>query len=121
MKILVIDDDKMVRLTLSKILNHSGHKVVTAADGKHGMILLRAEHPDVVITDLIMPEQEGFQTIVMIRRDYPDIKIIAISGGLRQGNHDALATAAALGADEVIAKPFEPADLLGRLNKLGVA
>ena len=117
MKILVIDDDHLVRLTLSKILCHGGHEVVTAADGKRGMIMLRAEHPDLVITDLIMPEQEGFQTIVMIRRDYPDMKIIAISGSLRKSNHDALSMAASLGADEVIAKPFESADLLGRLNK----
>ena len=120
MKILVIDDDHLVRFTLSRILNRSGHDVVTAADGARGMIMLRAERPDVVITDMIMPEQEGFQTIVMIRREYPRIKIIAISGGLRQGNHDVLSMAAALGADEVIAKPFEPADLLDRLNNLSV-
>src|SRR5216684_229573 len=111
MKILVIDDDHLVRLTLSRILSHNGYDVVTATDGKRGMSVLREEHPDVVITDLIMPEQEGFQTIVMIRRDYPDVKIIAISGGLRQGDHEGLSMAASLGADEIIAKPFELKDL----------
>ena len=118
MKILVIDDDHLVRLTLSRVLTHSGHEVVTAADGNRGMTQLHAERPDVVITDIIMPEQEGFQTIVMIRRDYPEMKIIAISGGQRQGNHNVLAIAASLGADEVIAKPFEPADLLAALERL---
>ena len=84
------------------------------------MLLLETEAADLVITDMIMPEQEGFQTIIQIRRDYPEMKIIAISGGLRQGNHDVLAMAASLGANEVIAKPFEPDELLERLRRLGI-
>jgi CheY-like chemotaxis protein len=120
MKILVIDDDHLVRYTVSRILKKSGHDVVTAADGARGIEVLGMEHPDVVITDIIMPEQEGFQTIVKIRRDHPGIKIIAISGGLRrgQGNLDVLSMAEGLGADSVIAKPFEPEELLAELAKL---
>jgi CheY-like chemotaxis protein len=118
MKILVIDDDPLVRYSLSKLLRGSGHDVATAADGVRGTTLIRIEHPEVVITDIVMPEQEGFETIIKIRRDHPEIKIIAISGGLRQGGLDVLSMAVALGADEVIAKPFEPDELLGRLNKL---
>jgi CheY-like chemotaxis protein len=120
MKILVIDDDHLVRYTVSRILQKSGHDVVTAADGARGIEVLGMEHPDVVITDIIMPEQEGFQTIVKIRRDHPGIKIIAISGGLRreQGNLDVLSMAEGLGADSVIAKPFEPEELLAELAKL---
>src|SRR5260370_1226694 len=121
MKILLIDDDKLVLYTLSRILRGNGDTVVTAANGDQGMALFRRERPEVVITDIVMPEQEGLDTIVQIRRDCPEAKIIAISGGLRQGNHDVLSMAASLGADEVIAKPFEPADLLGRLNKFGAS
>jgi len=120
MKILVIDDDHLVRYTVSRILQKSGHDVVTAADGARGIEVLGMERPDVVITDIIMPEQEGFQTIVKIRRDHPGIKIIAISGGLRReaGNLDVLSMAESLGADSVIAKPFEPEELLAELAKL---
>jgi DNA-binding response OmpR family regulator len=118
MNILVIDDDHLVRYALSRILQRGGHQVMTAADGVSGMALLRAEDPDVVITDLIMPQQEGFQTIVMMKRERPGLKIIAITGGLRHRNHDALSMASALGADEVLAKPFEPRELLDRLNRV---
>jgi CheY-like chemotaxis protein len=119
MKILVIDDDHLVRLSLSKFLTKNGHNVTTAADGARGMLML-GERPDVVITDIIMPEQEGFETIVKLRRDHPRIKIIAISGGLRRGDVklDVLSMAESLGADAVLAKPFEPEELLAELNKL---
>jgi CheY-like chemotaxis protein len=119
MKILVIDDDHLVRYTLSKILSSYGYEVVTASDGKRGMTVLRDEHPDVVITDIIMPEQEGIDTIIQIRRERPGIKIVAISGGGRIRNIDFLEMAQSLGADEVIAKPFEADELLNRLLRLG--
>ena len=120
MKILVIDDDHLVRYALSKILLDAGYAVVTASDGRRGMAVLRAEHPDVVITDIIMPEQEGIDTIIQIRRERPAIKIIAISGGGRIRNVDFLEMAHSLGASEVIAKPFEANELLGRLIALGL-
>ena len=119
MKVLVIDDDHLVRYTLSKILQRSGYDVVTASDGVRGMLLLREEHPDVVITDIIMPEQEGIDTIIQIRRERPSIKIIAISGGGRIRNIDFLTMAHSLGADDVIRKPFEADELLARLTELG--
>ena len=74
MKILVIDDDHMVRYALSRILQRSGYDVVTASDGKRGMMLVREEFPDVVITDIIMPEQEGIETIGLLRHQYPQMK-----------------------------------------------
>jgi CheY-like chemotaxis protein len=120
MKILVIDDDHLVRYTLSKILSSNGYEVVTASDGKRGMAVLRAEHPDVVITDIIMPEQEGIDTIIQIRRERPAIKIIAISGGGRIRNIDFLEMAQSLGANDVIAKPFEADELLSCLISLGL-
>jgi CheY-like chemotaxis protein len=121
MKILVIDDDHLVRYTLSKILSSNGYEVVTASDGKRGMAVLRAEHPDVVITDIIMPEQEGIDTIIQIRRERPAIKIIAISGGGRIRNIDFLEMAQSLGANGVLAKPFEADELLSCLIGLGLS
>jgi DNA-binding response OmpR family regulator len=118
MKILVIDDDHMVRYALSRILQRSGYDVVTASDGKRGMMLAREELPDVVITDIIMPEQEGIETIGLLRHQYPQIKIIAISGGGRIRNVDFLEMARSLGADDVISKPFEADELLGRLRRV---
>jgi|SRR5579862_8032186 len=118
MKILVIDDDHLVRYTLSKILRKHGHEVSMAADGARGTELLSAERPELVITDIIMPEQEGFETIVQIRRDYEHIKVIAISGGFRTGNLDVLSMAHALGADDVLAKPFEEDDLLRAVDRV---
>lgn len=120
MKILVIDDDHLVPYTLSKILSRNGYEVVTAADGKRGMVLLRNEHLDLVITDIIMPEQEGIDTIIKLRCERPGIKIIAISGGGLIRNIDFLEMARSLGADDVIAKPFEVDDLLSRLARLGL-
>ena len=120
MKILVIDDDHLVRYVLSKILSSNGYEVVTASDGKRGMVVLRDEHPDAVITDIIMPEQEGIDTIIQIRRERPATKIIAISGGGRIRNVDFLEMAQSLGADGVLAKPFEADELLSSLIRLGL-
>jgi CheY-like chemotaxis protein len=121
MKILVIDDDQLVRYTISKILENAGHQVVVAEDGMRGFALFEREHPDVVITDLIMPEQEGIETIIRIKRQRPEVRVIAISGGGRLGNLDALGMAQRLGADDVIAKPFAAAELVRRISPPGAA
>ena len=111
-KILVIDDDAMVRLTLSRLLYRAGYDVVTAADGERGLTMLRAEQPSVVITDMMMPERDGVETIIKIKQEWPQIKIVAISGGARHGNRDILLTARNMGADDAIAKPFDADELL---------
>jgi DNA-binding response OmpR family regulator len=118
MKILVIDDDGMVRNMVGKILRGEGHEVVTAEDGKHGMIAFRKERPELVVTDIVMPEQEGIETIVAIRRHSPATKIIAMSGAGKIGNTDLLRMAQLLGADDVVAKPFRARDLLARVRAL---
>ena len=116
-KILVIDDDVIVRETIVQILEDGGHQVVSAEDGKRGMVAFRSERPDLIITDIIMPEQEGIQTITEIRGVQPNAKIIAISGGGRIGNTDFLKIARHLGAFDAIAKPFDPDDLLSRVGR----
>jgi CheY-like chemotaxis protein len=111
-KILVIDDDAIVRQTLTTVLEDGGYEVFMADDGLRGMTAFRSGRPDLVITDIIMPEQEGLQTITEIRRERPDAKIIAISGGGRIANTDFLKMAKALGAMAAIPKPFDPDELV---------
>jgi CheY-like chemotaxis protein len=111
-KILVIDDDVIVRKTIIRLLEDGGYKVLSAEDGLRGMAMFRSKQPDLVITDIIMPEQEGIQTITEMRKAKPDAKIIAISGSGRFGNADFLKMAQALGAMAAISKPFDQDELL---------
>jgi YesN/AraC family two-component response regulator len=84
----------------------------TAEDGLRGMAMFRSEQPDLVITDIIMPEQEGIQTIAAMRKARPDAKIIAISGSGSLGNTDFLKMARSLGAMDIVSKPFDADELL---------
>jgi CheY-like chemotaxis protein len=115
-KILVIDDDVIVRKTIIRLLEDGGYKVLSAEDGLRGMAMFRSERPDLVITDIIMPEQEGIQTIPEMRKAKPDATIIAISGSGSIGNIDFLRIAQHLGASDAVAKPFDPDDLLKRVR-----
>jgi two-component system, chemotaxis family, chemotaxis protein CheY len=112
-KVLVIDDDILVRRTISRILEDAGYEVALAEDGAKGVAKFRSDRPDLVITDLIMPDQEGIETIIEMLREDPAARIVAVSGGGRLGSMDFLAVAQKLGASEILRKPFEPAELLG--------
>ncbi|HEX4193911.1 MAG TPA: response regulator [Stellaceae bacterium] len=107
-KILVIDDNMVVRNTIVQILESEGYEVISAEDGRRGLFVFRSEKPDLVVTDIIMPEKEGIETIRDIRGEVPDAKIIAISGGGRIGNTDFLKIARQLGASDIVAKPLDP-------------
>jgi len=111
-KILVIDDDAIVRTSIVLLLVDAGYQVLSAENGALGMALYRSEQPDLVVTDIIMPEQEGIQTITEIRKVRPDAKIIAISGGARLGHADFLKIALVLGAMAAVPKPFDQDELL---------
>jgi CheY-like chemotaxis protein len=110
-RILVIDDDASVRMVVRHMLNRAGHKVAEAPDGQVGVSLYETLRPDLVLTDIIMPNQEGIETILQLRRLDPLVRIIAMSGGGRTGNKDFLAMAEKLGASGVIAKPFRANEL----------
>jgi CheY-like chemotaxis protein len=110
-KVLVIDDDALVRNTISRMLRCWGYEVVIAEDGNRGVELFQTAEPALVITDIIMPDKDGIETIREIRAAQPDARIIAMSGGGRIGNLDFLSFAAKLGATEIISKPFDPATL----------
>ena len=115
-KILVIEDNPIVRNTVMRILQSAGYSVVTAGDGLQGFAEFRKEQPDLVISDIIMPQQDGIGTIRQILAERPGTKIIAISGGGRIGNTDFLQIARKMGAVDALQKPFDPDDLLGRIT-----
>jgi CheY-like chemotaxis protein len=114
-KVLVIEDEAISRSTICGILAAAGHVVETAENGRLGIASFRRNCPDLVITDVIMPEQEGIQTLIDIRRMNPKAKVIVISGGGRSGSTALLGIAKKLGAADVISKPFDPPDLLRRI------
>ncbi len=116
MKILLIDDDTLIRRSVARVLMQNGHDVVTAEDGLRGIELYRREKFDLIVTDIYMPRQEGIETILTLRREDRATKIIAISGGGRTGNTDALEMARLLGADDVIEKPFRTDQLLAQIE-----
>jgi CheY-like chemotaxis protein len=111
-RILVIDDEELARFTLREILETAGHEVVEATNGHEGVERQKANPFDMVITDMIMPDKEGLETIAELKGEYPDLKIIAISGGGRTRNLDFLQLAGEFGADQIIVKPFTEEDLM---------
>ncbi|MCD4750789.1 MAG: response regulator [Thermoanaerobaculales bacterium] len=117
-QILVIDDDDVIRASLCEMLRLSGFEVRTAENGHVGMNLFAQAPADLVITDIVMPEKEGLETIVELRRLCPKVKIIAISGGLTGPAKGYLAAARGLGADRVLSKPFTLQDLLKLMKEL---
>jgi DNA-binding response OmpR family regulator len=113
--ILIIDDDDAVRAWLEQVLTQAGFGVSTAANGKDGCDLVQGGHFDLVITDLVMPEQEGLETVQLLRREHPEIPIIAISGAF---HGDFLKTARILGAQATLAKPVDRDRLLATVADL---
>jgi len=111
-RILIIEDVKIARYALREILENGGHEVTEAENGNEGIALQKAQPFDLVVTDIIMPEKDGVETIIVLKRDYPILPVIAISGGGRTRNLDFLELAKRYGADEVLAKPFSEQDLL---------
>lgn len=110
-RILVIDDDDALRDMLALSLTAAGHEVVTADNGMKGLQLYRADPTDVVLIDLMMPH-DGLMAIRVIRSQFPDLGIIAMSGG---GAHR-LAYARTLGAQATLAKPFSRAELAAAID-----
>ena len=114
--VLVIDDDALMRATIRRMLTF--HTVIEASDGREGLAAFQSRAPDVVITDILMPEKEGIETIIELRRVNRHVKIIAISGGGSSGTLDFLSSAKKLGADLVMQKPFRAVELLAAVNSL---
>jgi DNA-binding NtrC family response regulator len=117
-RILIIDDDDQFRLMLRRVLEKEGYQVIEAVDGNDGMAQFRRDKTDVVITDLIMPEKEGVETIVGLRKEFPEVKIIAISGGGRNAPGGYLMLAEKLGAMATMEKPIDRIKLLALLEEM---
>jgi len=117
-RILIMDDDNLIRRMLRQVLEQEGHEIVEARDGTEGINLNRKLHCDLIITDIIMPEKEGIETIGELRREFPDIKIIAMSGGGRIGPDAYLKMAKDFGAMRTIVKPIGKDELLKATKEL---
>lgn len=115
-QILIIDDDDLVRVTLSRILRAADYEVIEASNGDEGLRKHQGGNVDLVITDILMPEKEGLETIRELRLADSEARIIAISGGDRSGNQMFLEMAEKLGADGVLAKPIRQRDLLAKID-----
>jgi len=117
-KILVLDDELSILLMIKKMLEKAGHEVSLALNGKEGMELFERSRPDLLITDIIMPEKEGLETIFQLRRKHPELKIIAISGGGRISPDGYLPGAKLLGADMTFQKPLDQKEFLQAVSQL---
>ena len=109
--IVLVDDDEAVRVIVRMAIERMGYEVREASNGREAMKLLADRTPDLVLTDIIMPEQEGIETIGAVRRKFPTVRVIAMSGGGRISATDYLQTAISMGADAVLAKPFANEEL----------
>jgi DNA-binding response OmpR family regulator len=116
--ILVVEDDEDVRPLICAMLAKSGHAVRQAGNGVEGVKLYRESPADLVVTDVVMPEQEGLGMIVELRKINPSVRIIAMSGGFAYDPKLYLHMATSLGADRVLRKPFQVADLMAAVNAL---
>ena len=118
-RILIIEDDDKFRTMVRKMLEKAGYNdIEEAANGNIGVKLFRQRPFDLVITDIIMPDKEGLEMITELFRDYPGIKIIAMSGGGRIGPKGYLEVAKHLGASRTLVKPFKHADLIDAVQEL---
>jgi CheY-like chemotaxis protein len=105
--VLVIDDEPVVRQSLEILLETYGFQVALARNGAQGLAAFRRIEPDLVLTDIVMPVQDGIETIRIMRRERPDARIIAMSGAGPVGNSTYVDIAAQLGANAAVPKPLE--------------
>lgn len=112
MHILVIEDHEPMARTIVAILEADKHTVVRAENGRYGMARFETDSFDLIITDILMPDQEGLETIRAMVKRQPDVRIIAVSGSGRDGGFDYLNMAKSFGAVATLQKPFQPSELL---------
>lgn len=113
--VCVVDDDELVRAHVAQVLKGEGFTVVEAEDAASALALIRQHAPTAALVDVIMPDCDGLELIAQIRRTWPKMRIIAISGGGRLGPTVFLETARTVGADACLSKPISTEALLDRL------
>ena len=117
-RLLVVDDDADMRLTLKLALEIAGYAVGVAANAREAIELQRGQPADVLITDIFMPDADGFEAIDAFRHEFPQTKIVVVSGGAQFTKRDYLPDAELIGADATLQKPFEIDTLLGLLKSM---
>lgn len=119
-RILVIDDEEDSRALVREALEAEGHEVIPATDGAQGLALQRQRPAELVITDIFMPEPDGIETIHELKKDFPQVKVIAMSGGGRSSStlQSVLTTVSALGIDAFLRKPFDFGTLLRSVRQV---
>ena len=117
-RILIIDDDEVIRTLLKRALEGEGFEVSLAPDGRQGLKLFRQKGADLVITDMIMPGKGGMETIMELREEWPEAKIIAISGGDSLGPQPYLEVVEGFGAVRIFSKPFDVQELLKAVKEM---
>jgi two-component system, chemotaxis family, chemotaxis protein CheY len=116
--ILVADDDRLVRITLRKILESAGYSLFEAKDGGEAVDVYRKRRPDLVILDIVMPIKDGVRTFLELRGLDSKAKIIAMSAGARSGKIDYLSLTKRIGADGILTKPFNRASVLNLVGEI---
>jgi len=116
--VLIVEDDKELREMLKLSLSRRNFTVFEADNGKSAIAHFKPTITDLVVTDLIMPEEDGLKVVIKLRELKPTIKIIAISGGGKVGPGSYLNLAKALGADAIFSKPFSISDLITKIEQL---
>jgi DNA-binding response OmpR family regulator len=118
-KIVVIDDDILGNQMVCRVLKNAGYEVSSAFNGAQGLKIFKKERPDLLITDLYMPEKDGLETIMELRQMDKEIRILAISGGSLNINViDMLESAEVFGADAIMAKPIQIESFLNKVKEL---
>ncbi|NHB69077.1 response regulator [Bacteroidales bacterium M08MB] len=117
-RILIIDDDRELAQSIREILVEEGFRVDMASNGREGIRLQNTMPYELIITDIVMPEEDGLEVIMWVRKTHPNTKLIAISGGGYFDSRDYLLMAKELGAKIVLCKPFEIKSLLSGVRRL---
>jgi DNA-binding response OmpR family regulator len=117
-RVLVIDDEKLLRDLLREVFQAAGYDYAEAANGIDGVRLFNEAPSDIIVTDILMPDKDGLEVIMELRKRHSELKILAISGGDRTGNRQYLRIAKELGAVRILAKPFRPQELLAVVEEV---
>ncbi len=115
-RVLVADDDAMARLGYRALLETAGYPVLVAEDGEEATRLIEKGGVDILMLDILMPRKEGLETLLEVKRRFPEVPVVVMSAA--RGGFDFLALAARLGADRTLPKPFRPQELIALLREL---
>ena len=115
--VCLIDDDPLIREAASLVLRGGGYEVILAENGADGLAVIAARQPDVIVTDVLMPETDGLEFLPRLKARYPDLPVIAMSGGGEKGDQLYLHLASRFGASACLAKPFSGSKLLAAVER----